>query len=148
HGWPFLEFSRNAASEKIGHVSLPAFVAMQFAVMGYTPAPFWFAGVVYLLVGRPLRHQRALGWAFVAIAAILAASGSARPHYLAAALPVACAGGAVMIETWRRRWRWVPAAAALGTAAMMLVSLPIAMPLLSPAATIRYQSALGITPPV
>ena len=148
NGWPFLEFSRNAASEKIGHISLPAFVAMQFAVMGYTPAPFWFAGVVYVLVGRPVRHQRALAWAFLAIAAILAASGSARPHYLAPAFPVAFAGGGVMIEGWGRRWRWMPAAAALGTIAASMVALPIAIPLLSPAATIRYQQAIGITPPV
>jgi 4-amino-4-deoxy-L-arabinose transferase-like glycosyltransferase len=148
NGWPFLEFSRNAASEKVGHVSLLDFVVMQLIVMGYTPAPAWIAGLVYVLVGRPLRHQRALGWTFVVVAAILAASGSARPHYLAPAFPVAFAGCGVLLERWSRRWRWLPAAAAFGTAAMMVVSLPLAIPVLSPAATIRYQDALGLTPPV
>jgi hypothetical protein len=146
--WPFLEFSRNAARQKVGAVGLVDFLLMQLTVMGYTPAPVWVAGVAYVLAGRPLRHQRALGWAFVVVAAILAASGSARPHYLAPAFPVGFAGGGLLIERWGRRWRWVPAAAALGTVAMMLVSLPVAMPLLSPAATARYQAALGLAPPV
>lgn len=145
--WPFVEFSRHAAREKVGDVSPLAFVATQVMAMGFLPAPLWIAGVGFLLGAPGLRRQRALGWAFVVVAGILAASGSARPHYLAPAFPVAIAAGSLLLERAGARRRWLPAGAAIALAASFVLAVPLAIPFLSPAATIRYQDALGLRPP-
>jgi hypothetical protein len=46
----------------------------------------------------------------------------------------------------QRRFGWVPAFTAVVLAVGLLVTWPLSIPLLSPAATVRYQDALGIRP--
>jgi hypothetical protein len=145
--WAFLEFSRNAAQEKVGRISLLEFVGTQIMVVGFVPALLWIPGVVYLLVAEPLRRYRTLGWTFLVIAVILAASGSARPHYLAPAFPIAIAAACVMVERAAARWPSAPMRAAVALAITTIIMLPLAIPFLPPAATVRYQDLLGMRPP-
>jgi hypothetical protein len=147
HDWPFLEFSRNAGAYKVGEVSLLAFVAQQLMAMGYGIAPLWLGGVVFILASPALRSYRPVAWIFVTAAVILALSGSARPHYLAPAFPIAFAGGALLAERLAARWRWVPTAVAVWLVIGLAVAAPIAMPVLSPDLTVRYINALGLRPP-
>jgi hypothetical protein len=93
-----------------------------------------------------MRRARPLAWLFVTVALLLAASGSARPHYLAPAFPVLFASGGMFAEWLGRRWRWVPAVVAVSLALGLVVAAPLAVPLLTPAATVRYQDMLGIRP--
>ena len=79
--------------------------------------------------------------------AILAWSGSARPHYLAPAFPIAFGCGAVLAERLAARRRWVPRAVAVTLFVTFAVAAPIATPVLSPELTIRYEDALGLRPP-
>lgn len=147
NGWPFLEFTRNAAAEKVGEITLLDFVGQQIMVMGFVPAFIWLPGLVYLMRAEALRHQRALGWAVLFVAALLALSGSARPHYLAPAFPVIIAAGAVMVERLSAFREWIPRTAVRTVALTGLIAMPLAIPVLPPAATVRYQDALGMRPP-
>ena len=146
HGWPFLEFSRNAAQYKVGHVTLVAFMGEQVLGMNTLAAPLWIGGLVYALASEVLRPYRPLAWMFVVVFALLAASGSARSHYLAPAYPPILAAGAIGVERLARRRAWIPVAAG----ALLLIgagfSVPLTLPLLSPSATIAYQSWLGLRP--
>jgi hypothetical protein len=147
NGWPFLEFSRNAAADKIGDVSLAAFAVQQVMVLGYVTAPLWVAGMVYGYTARETRRYRAALWVFVTAAAILALSGSSRPHYLAPAFPLAFACGAVLAERLAVRWRWLPAAVAAALLLTLVIAAPVTMPLLPPAQTVAYIDRLGLRPP-
>jgi hypothetical protein len=146
HGWPFLEFSHNAATQKVGRVSLLDFAVQQSMSLGPNAVPLWLGGLVFAFVSPSMRRARPLAWLFVTVAAILAASGSARPHYLAPAFAVLFASGGVFTEWLGQRWRWVPATAAVVLAVGFVVTVPLAIPLLTPAATVRYQDALGVRP--
>jgi hypothetical protein len=146
HGWPFLEFSRNAATQKVGRVSLLDFALQQSLSLGPNAAPLWFGGLIFAFASPSMRRARPLAWLFVTVALLLAASGSARPHYLAPAFPVVFASGGVFTEWLGQRWRWVPTFAMVWLAIGFVATAPLAIPLLTPAATVRYQNALGIRP--
>ena len=98
HGWPFLEFSRDAAELKVGEVSPIDFVLQQMLGMHPLTAPLWLGGLVYGFAAGSSGAIALLVWIFLAVFALLAFSGSARPHYLAPAFPIAFALGAIGIE--------------------------------------------------
>jgi hypothetical protein len=145
HGWPFLEFSRNAAELKVGEISLLAFLDQQVQAMQPLAVPIWIAGVVYCFVAAEGRY-RLVGWIFVTVFLLLAASGSARPHYLGPAFSLALAAGGVAVERLARGRPWLPRAAVAALALSGVVAAPITMPILSPAATVRYIDAIGLRP--
>jgi hypothetical protein len=147
NGWPFLEFSRNAAQYKVGDVSLAAFLTQQMMAMGYVAALLWCGGIAFAFVDRSTRRYRPVLWLFLTSAAILAWSGSARPHYLAPLFPIAFACGALLAERLAARWHWFPGAVATTLFITFAASAPIATPLLPPDLTIRYQDGLGLRPP-
>ena len=113
HDWPFLEFSRNAAEYKVGARSLLDFLLQQALSMGPTAVPLCLGGLIFAFTSRSMRPYRPLAWLFVAVATLLAASGSARPHYLAPAFPIVFAAGGRWVErlATRRRLGWVPGVA-------------------------------------
>jgi len=146
NGWPFIEFSRNAALYKVGHVSPLAFLRDQILAANLMTAPLWIAGMVWAFAPGALRPYRAVVWIFVTVFLMLAFSGSARPHYLAPALPIAFAVGGMAAERCARRRPWLPRAATIAVVIGGVGSAPLAMPLLPPAATGRYQDLLGLRP--
>jgi hypothetical protein len=147
HGWPTLEFMANATREK--NVSLPpaAFVTDQVMQMGALAAPLWVAGLGGLLAGARFRAFRPIGWAYLAVLAVMLAT-NAKPYYLAPAYTALFAAGAVAVETVRPS----RAGALLRSSLLLLVvisgvvSLPFAKPVLSTDAFLRYAAALGMEP--
>jgi len=144
HGWPFLEFNRNAAPHKIGHVSPIAFVREQILAMNPLAAPLVIGGLVYCWASDRGRRYRTAAWVFITVFLLLAFSGSARSHYLAPAYPIALAAGSVAMERLARGRQYPVALTATALVAVATASAPLAMPLLSPDATVRYQNVLGI----
>jgi hypothetical protein len=149
HGWPTLEFMANATREK--NVSMPplTFLGEQVIQAGPLAAPLWTAGLAALLAGRQHRAFRPAGWAYLAILAVML-STSAKPYYLAPAYLALFAAGAVVIGSWRR-----PIAGPVVRAAMVplvvaggLLAAPLAKPILSTDAYLRYTQAIGIAPGV
>ncbi len=147
HGWPTLEFMANATREK--NVSLPAaaFVTEQVMQMGALAAPLWIAGLGGLLARERFRPFRPIGWAYLAVLAVMLAA-NAKPYYLAPAYSALFAAGAVGFEAIRRS-----TAGTVVRALMVLlvgisgaVSLPFAKPVRSTDAFLRYSAALGIGP--
>ncbi|HEX7077087.1 MAG TPA: glycosyltransferase family 39 protein [Candidatus Eisenbacteria bacterium] len=148
HGWPTLEFMRNATAEKNVHFSPVAFAAQQVMAMNPAALPIWLTGLV-ATIRSPEPGRRGLGVTFLAVAVVLVASGASKPDYLAPAYPMLLAPGAVAIERAlsRRRLRWIGPALPAAVALLGLVALPIAVPILPVDAYVRYSRALGITPP-
>jgi hypothetical protein len=105
--------------------------------------------VYYFASGAGGRH-RLLGWIWITVFLLLAASGSARANYLGPAYTVLLPAGGVAFERLARgrRWRWLPATAAVVLAVGGVATAPMAIPLLPPAHYVSYERALGISSPV
>ena len=146
-GWPTLEFIRNATANKNVAFSPAAYIGAQ-AINTLPAVPIWVAGLVALLAARSLRPFRALGWAWLAVLAIML-STNAKPYYLVPSFTVLFAAGGVAFE------RLGPSAfarAARAVAVVLLVALgavaaPLAKALLPEDTLVAYASRLGIQAP-
>jgi hypothetical protein len=147
NGWPTLEFISNAAREKNVSLSPAAFLTEQVFHMSALAAPLWIAGLVGLLLLGRLRTFRTIGWAYLAVLAVMLASNS-KPYYLVPAYTALLAAGAVLVEGLRPR----PAGTIVRASTVLLVvlsgalSFPLAKPVLSTDALVRYMAALGVGP--
>jgi uncharacterized membrane protein len=141
--WPTLEFMRNATREKMVRTPFVSFWIQQVVVMGPATFPVWIAGLVGLLVSG---RWRILGFIFLAVAALLVASGSSRPNYLTVAYPALLAAGGVAIERFAapRGRRWVRPVAIGWLVLLGLPAVPIGLPLLPVDSLIAYQRATGM----
>ena len=148
HGWPTLEFMRNATSRKMVAVSPLAFVLGQLFDLGPGNAPVWLAGLGFALFAPAGRRHRILAWIFLAVALLLLVNGKSRASYLAVAYPMLYALGGVAIAraAARRPWGWLKPATVAVTLGLGLVALPFALPLLPVDTFIAYQKALGRAP--
>jgi len=150
HGLPTLEFMRNATELKMVSKSPLGFAAEQLLMMNPLAVPFWLAGLVYYFASPAGSRHRVLGWIWITVFLLLAASGSARANYLGPAYTVLLPAGGVAFERLARgrRWRWLPATAAVLLAVGGAATAPMAIPLLPPARYVAYERALGISAPV
>lgn len=148
HDWPTLEFVRAATTQKMAPVSILDFISGQILVMNPFTVPISIAGLVYLMMHHKGRRFQVLGWIFVTVAVILAASGTSRDFYLSPAYTALFAAGGVGFEMILSRWKsslltWMTITILLlGGAA----AAPLALPLLPVPNYLRYSSALGFAP--
>ena len=143
--WPTLEFMRNAAGDKMVRTGFGSFWAQQLLVMNPITAPIWLTGLAALLAAR---RTRVLGIMFLAVAALLIASGSSRPNYLAVAYAPLFASGAATIEAFtssRRGWLRPVSIAAVTAGGAAVV--PLGLPLLPVDREVAYFRATGMRPP-
>ncbi|HEV8578368.1 MAG TPA: glycosyltransferase family 39 protein [Thermoanaerobaculia bacterium] len=151
HGWPTLEFIRNAEAHKNVAFSPLAFLAEQVRQMHPLTLPVWLSGLGWLLFSRQGRTFRPLGWIYVTALAVLLTQHS-KPYYLAPAYPVLFAAGGTAIEgrLARLHQAWLRPALA-GTIVLLLVAggaltAPLVLPVLPIESFLRYQSVLGLRP--
>ncbi len=154
HGWPTLEFIRNAAEHKNLALSPAAFMLQQILLMHPLTVPISLLGLGWYFFSRTGRPFRPLGWIYLAVLAVLLTQHS-KPYYLAPSYPLLFAAGATAIEGWLARLRqpwllrqWLRPVLA-GALILLLIAggaviAPLAMPILPVDRFIRYQRALGI----
>lgn len=143
HGWPSLEFYRNATLLK----NLPSapleILTRQILAMNPILFPVWAAGIVFLFSRDP--RFRAVGFAYIILLGILVASQSSRPDRIAGLYPTLLAAGAVWWEAAlaRRaapiRWGFTGV-----VAAGCLALTPMFQPLLPPASAARFVAFIGV----
>lgn len=146
NGFPTLEFMRNAAREKM--VATPPLEYLQGQLLTMNPgaAPLWIAGLVALLLAPWARRWRALGLAFLAVAAIVVVNPTSRASYLAPAYPPLFAAGAIALERLRRFGPALRVVAVALVVAGALVALPTALPVLPVGDYVRFARATGTLP--
>ena len=145
HGWPTLEFIRNASAEKMQTSTPLQFLAGQVMNMQPLTLPVWLAGLLYLLFNPRVARYRLLGIAFITVAAILIVNSTSRSGYLAAGYPMLFAAGGTVLEQRIRRGVLRVALLAILLAGGAATA-PLAVPLLPVDMYVRYSRALGVAP--
>jgi hypothetical protein len=150
YDWPLLEFMHNARELKNVALSPSGFVSEQLLLMGPLSAPLWIAGLVFLLVAKPMKPYRALGFSYAVVLLTFIISGNAKPYYLAPAYAPLFAGGGIFFERLggSLRGKIVRVASVVFVVAGGILALPLAKPLLAEDDFVRYASALGVQPSV
>ena len=152
HGWPTLEFMKNAMEQKYVAHSFGKFLREQIDQNDPFTLPIWAAGLIALLAGRLGGRAAVLGWAFLTVFAIVASQKTAKAEYLSAAFPMLMAAGGVF---WERTLKAIPlrwmriAVPATMIAAMVVggvISAPFAVAPLSEERFTAYQRWLGKKP--
>ena len=147
HGWPTLEFMRNATGRKMVAVSLPGFLLGQLLTLGPANLLIYLPGLLYALFAPAARAWRVLGIIFLVVATVLVAAGTSRASYLAAAYPMLFALGGLAWERWSaKRAAWVRVSLVALVVVLGLPPIPMAIPVLPVETFIRYQKALGMAP--
>jgi len=147
NGWPTLEFIENAKKYKISDMSPIGFLGENILEANPLSVPLWLGGLLWLSIAKSARRFRILAIMFVVTWVILVLQKS-KPYYFASSMPMMMAAGGVAWERWTngRRWRWGRWVLAANLIAGLVIFLPIALPVLSPAGVDAYQKKLGIVP--
>jgi hypothetical protein len=146
HGWPTLEFVRNAQAGKIAAMPPSAFLLEQVGMMNPGTLPVWLAGLLACLLPRRGRHDaRIFGVVFLVAAGVFLAQRS-KPYYLTPIYPLLFAPGAVAIEAWSATRRWARAAVPAAIVGVGLLLAPLGWPVLPVERFLAYSQAIGIGP--
>jgi len=145
HGWPTLEFIRNASQTKMQTNTPLEFIGTQVVSMGPHTLPVWLAGLLYLLFSPRAERYRPLGIAFLAVAAILILNRTSRSEYLAPGYPMLFAAGGVAIEhaITRKAIRFALVFVLIAAGAL---TAPLAVPLLPVDRYVAYSRLIGMAP--
>jgi 4-amino-4-deoxy-L-arabinose transferase-like glycosyltransferase len=151
HGWPELAVAHSIAAGRSG-TSAPrwAILPEQLFLLPVYFAPVWITGLVRLLRGPALRWFRAVGVAYLVLAAVYIVTGG-KPYYLAVMLPVLLAAGAQPTVDWITRAHAVArrsllTAGLLLSAAALPATLPIVpLPTLHGTPVVKLNSVVGET---
>lgn len=145
HGWPTLEFIERATSQKMAEKTALQFLLEQVDAMNPLNAAIWVPGLAALALAPGLKRFRMLGWVYVAVFVLLAASGTSRAGYLSPAYTWLLAAGAVFWEGRVARPALRAAMVAV-LAAWGAVTAPFALPLLTVERYVAYARAFGVEP--
>jgi hypothetical protein len=146
HGWPTIEFARNAASEKNALGNMVDLPLVQVFAMNPLTFPIWITGLWWTLFSREGKRYRMLGLLWVVPFLLFVVQGGSRPDYLTPAYPALLAAGAVAIAGWRpfARSVWAPGATVLALVAGGLALLPLGVSVLPVGQAESYVRALGL----
>ena len=144
HGWPALEFYRNAALYKNNPASAGEILIQQVLFMSPGVLPVTVCGLVWLW-RRPGAQLRHLPLQFAIMLALLMWSAQSRPDRLAGLYPLLFAAGGEWLGDLAARWRSVRVALPIWIAVWGLLLLPVGTPVLSPERTAQHLAWLGIS---
>jgi len=105
HGFPSVEFIRNASADKKVPLSIGGFLGDQVMMTGFGQTLLCVLGLGFFWLGRSARRLRGLAWMYVFVAALMMA-GNSKSYYLSPIYFPYLAAGAVLVEILARRWWW------------------------------------------
>ncbi len=147
HGYPSLEFYRNATASKNIDTAPIQVVATQMFSMNPLTTPIWILGLGWLLTARRAKPYRLFGIGYLLLLLFMIISRSSRPDRILAAYPVLLAAGALVVEQGIRHYPRLRFAKTLIPALLVLAGLlllPFALPLAPPEQLARIGSPVDI----
>jgi len=142
HGWPTLEFMRNAAKFKNLSLSPVAFLSQLAVGLNPFTLPLWLSGLLYLLVRKEFRF---LGWMAVVFLLVYLVQNS-KIYYVFPIFPLLLSSGAVAVERFSQNYRvswpkWVVGSAMIISGTVLM---PLAVPILPVPQFVSYAKSLGL----
>ena len=148
HGWPSIEFIKNASQFKNLPLSPLEFLFGMFMEMHPFCFPILFLGLIFFFFSKYGKDYRVFGWMFLAMFALFIVT-RAKTYYIAPIYPLMFAAGAVGIEKIIENWNfpWLKTAMLTFLLGGGVLAAPLALPLLPVKAYISYSDFLGFSPP-
>jgi hypothetical protein len=145
HGWPTIALLRSVSGTKYVDVSAWEYIWQQSLLTNPVATPLWLAGLWYLLRDSAGKKYAVLGWAYVVVLVEMILLHG-KIYYLAPAYIMLFAAGATWIESRLLACtaRWLPYLIAATLLVGAAVAAPLAMPILSAEATIKYTRFWGV----
>ncbi len=141
NGWASFQYWASYSQNHSAGGSPLAFLPNQILLMNPLSVFLWGAGLWYFFSKRGARY-RVFGWAYL-ILFVLFMAIEGKSYFLAPAYPPLFAGGAVLVGTWRVRWRrWVAAYPVVLAVSGVLLA-PAVMPVLPPAVYAQVYGTSG-----
>jgi 4-amino-4-deoxy-L-arabinose transferase-like glycosyltransferase len=141
HHFPFLELQANIRrSGRDVSLGFFSFFGEETLAMNPVALPIWLAGLWFFFARQ--NKYRVLGWAWVITAFVIFVL-SPRVYYLFPAFPVMFAGGAIVLERFKRARLAYPALLIIST----VILAPLVIPVLPPEKFIAYETALHVRQP-
>ncbi len=150
HHFPFFELlaniRHNGRNVPLTHLQFLGQVALH---MNPVSVPLVLGGLWFLFAHPQGKQFRVLGWASLVLLAVIMFSANGRPYYVAPADPLLFAAGGVAMEAWfsRHGLQWLKPAYVCLLLISAAIGAPLAIPVLSPEAYIRYSQRLHFAPP-
>ncbi|GIW40305.1 MAG: hypothetical protein KatS3mg076_0882 [Candidatus Binatia bacterium] len=145
HGFPTLEFMRNATTLKVSEFSPLEYLGAQILETNPGTLVVWLPGLLFLFFSARGRRFVALGVLYLVVLGLFLVQGG-KPYYLGPAYPILAAAGGVFLER-------VSGSPLLRVGLVALVSVsgallaPFGIPLLSAEGLVRYSEWLGLRAP-
>ena len=155
YDWPFVQLMRGIRAENrdVALGPFPYFF-QQTLLLNPLTAPIWLTGLLALLVAKPLRPYRALGWCYVVCYSVFFVLHG-KNYYLAPVYPMLLAAGAVAIESALDRPRsgaprlqWLKPVIVVILLVNGAYLAPVVVPILSPDGFLAYAKTLPFKLPV
>ncbi len=148
HGFPTLEFIRNASLYKYASVSPVGLFLDQSLTMNPGTILYWVSGVAYFLFAKSTKQFRILPLIYLTVFLILSINRTSKAEYLAPLFPMLFAVGAVSVETFvlRYRWAWLKPVAVTLLVLSGAITAPLTIAVLPVETFIAYTRLLGMKP--
>lgn len=149
HGFPSLEFYRNATLSK--NLDSPPLKVLLDQLLFTNPmgTPIWLLGLGGYLLSKPDKSYRIFGWSYLFLLLTMFVARSSRPDRMFAAYPVLLAAGAVALERRINRASRLRPVVYTGVIALLLsggiILLPISLPILPPVMAAAYTKRSGLS---
>lgn len=127
HAFPMLELLRNGQNGKNIVLSPLGYIAQEILIFNPALSLVWIVGLIYACIVARLRWIAATMILFVAMMIAL----HAKHYYPANAYPMLFAVGALALETWTTRARFVRPVIAVAALALAAALVPVELPILS-----------------
>jgi 4-amino-4-deoxy-L-arabinose transferase-like glycosyltransferase len=133
HGWPTLEFIREASINRMEKVSPIDFLSQQFFSLNPINFFLMIAGLYYYLVDSRGKAYRLLGIMFILLFAFFAFQHS-KDYYLAPAYPMIWIGGALLLEKLANRFKSMIIKVSVISVMIIagIIIAPFSLPVLNP----------------
>jgi len=148
HGFPTLEFIKNATGNKYVAVSPWELFIQQVLIMNPVTAIIWISGVIYFLIAKQVKQFRILPIIYLVVLMILIINKNSKSEYLGPLIPILFAMGTYTIERFIRtfHWNWLKPVVYIFLIPTGIALAPIVIPILPIESYIAYSQALGIKP--
>ncbi len=145
HGWPTLEFMRNATEYKNLSLSPIAFFLQLTISLNPFTLPLWLGGLLYLFFGKEMKEYRFLGWMTLVFLLVYVLQNS-KTYYVLPVFPLLLSVGAVALERICQayRLRWLPWVTGSAIVLSGIVLMPLAVPILPVPQFVTYAKSMGL----